>query len=72
MKKVKNKTRLAEKRCGDQLQKYIKKEIILKTKAKLKNKKKKLEKVKEIVKTTIIKYKNQKRQQKYRRKNDMR
>ena len=66
-----NKTRLAEQWYRDKLKKD-KKEIILNTKKNIKkNKIKKLEKVKKIVKSTIVNYRKQKRQQNYKRKINM-
>ena len=59
-----DKTRLAEKRYWDKLEKG-KTEFKLNKRKHKKNKKK--EKVKKIIQSTIINYKNQKRQQKYKK-----
>ena len=64
-----NKTRLAEKRYRDKLKKDLKKlDQILKN---IKNNIKKLEKIKKTITIIINNYKKQKRQQNYKRKNNM-
>ena len=70
MDSIMNKTRLAEKRYRDK-RKKDKKEIRLNTKKNIKSKIKKLEKVRKIIKSTIINYKKQKSHQKYKRKKNM-
>ena len=65
-----NKTRLTEKRYRDKLKKD-KKEIRLNTKKNIKNKIKKIENMKKIIKNTIASYKKQKSRQNYKRKKNM-
>ena len=70
MDSVTNKTQLAEKRYRDK-RKKDKKEIRLNNKKQRKNKIKKLENMKKIIKNIIGSYKKQKRLQNYKRKNNM-
>ena len=71
MDSIMNKTQLAEKQYKGKLKKDKRKESRLNTNKHRKRIKKKLKKVHKIVKSTIVKYRKQKSQQNYKRKNNM-